>query len=71
VAVLDLFTPPRNESPDMAAFLGMHFWLTSGAATYSPDDLREWLTEAGFGPPRKVAIRRIPTQTLYEAARVQ
>lgn len=69
VAVLDLFTPAREQRPDMAAFLGMHFWLTSGAATYSPADLAGWLGEAGFTPPRRVAIRRNPTQTLYTARR--
>jgi SAM-dependent methyltransferase len=67
VAVLDLFTPPAGKRPDAAAFLGLFFHLTSGAGTYGPDELREWLAEAGFGKPRRVRIRRIPAQTLYEA----
>jgi SAM-dependent methyltransferase len=67
VAVLDLFTPPAGRRPDAAAFLGLFFHLTSGAGTYSPGELREWLAEAGFGEPRRVRIRRIPGQTLYEA----
>jgi 2-polyprenyl-3-methyl-5-hydroxy-6-metoxy-1,4-benzoquinol methylase len=67
LAVLDLFTPPGDEDPDLSAYLGMHFWLTSTAATYSPDDLRRWLRDSGFSEPRRVRIRRIPSQTLYEA----
>lgn len=69
LAVLDLFTPPADKHPDAAAFLGLFFYLTSAAATYSPDDLRSWLRDAGFGEPRRIRIRRIPNQTLYEARR--
>ena len=68
-AVLDLFTAPADRRPDAAAFLGMFFYLTSAAATYSPEELTGWLDQAGFERPRKVKIRRIPSQTLYEAKR--
>jgi SAM-dependent methyltransferase len=68
-AVLDLFLPPGEKVPDAAAFLGLFFHLTSGAATYSPDDLANWLAEAGFEPPKRVRIRRIPGQTLFVARR--
>jgi SAM-dependent methyltransferase len=66
-AVLDLFTPPGDQRPDAAAFLGMFFYLTSAAATYAPEELFDWLDQTGFERPRKVRIRRIPNQTLYEA----
>jgi 2-polyprenyl-3-methyl-5-hydroxy-6-metoxy-1,4-benzoquinol methylase len=66
-AVLDLFTPKEGARPDASAFLGLFFYLTSAAATYSPGELAEWLAEAGFEKPRRVRIRRIPGQTLYEA----
>ena len=66
-AVLDLFMPPKQKRPDSAAFLGLFFFLTSAAGTYSPEQLRDWLGEAGFEEPRRVRIRRIPSQTLYEA----
>ena len=69
VAVLDLFMPKTGSTPDAAAFLGLFFHLTSGAATYSPDDLTAWLAEAGFEKPRRVRIRRLPGQTLYLAKR--
>ena len=66
LAVLDLFARARGERPDASAFLGLFFHLTSGAATYSVEELSSWLTEAGFGPPRRVALRRLPAQTLLE-----
>jgi 2-polyprenyl-3-methyl-5-hydroxy-6-metoxy-1,4-benzoquinol methylase len=68
LAVLDLFTQ-GDRRPDSAAFLGLFFYLTSAAATYSPDDLRDWLDQVGFHRLRKVSIRRIPNQTLYEAVK--
>jgi 2-polyprenyl-3-methyl-5-hydroxy-6-metoxy-1,4-benzoquinol methylase len=69
LAVLDLFTAPRGRQPEFGAFLGLFFHLTSAAATYEPGDLFGWLAEAGFERPRKVRIRSIPVQTLYEARR--
>ena len=67
--VLDLFTAPGDRRPDTGDVLGLFFYLTSGAATYAPEDLAGWLAEAGFERPRGVRIRRIPNQTLYEARR--
>jgi SAM-dependent methyltransferase len=67
VAVLDLFTRPAGKAPDASAYLGLFFHLTSGAETYSPAELAEWLGEAGFEAPRRVRLRRIPQQTLYQA----
>lgn len=68
LAVLDLFTQ-GDRRPDTSAFLGLFFYLTSAAATYSPEDLHTWLERAGFDKPRRVSIRRIPNQTLYEAVK--
>jgi SAM-dependent methyltransferase len=69
-AVLDLFASEKGEMPDPAgAALGLFFYLTSGAATYSPSQLAGWLDEAGFSAPKKIAIRRNPAQTLYRAVR--
>ena len=66
-AVLDLFLPRRQRKPDSSVMLGLFFFLTSAAGTYTPEQLKEWLREAGFEEPRKVRITRIPSQTLYEA----
>ena len=67
LAILDYFAPPPNRKPDSSAFLGLHFYLTSSAATYRVSDLFAWLGDAGFSKPRRVPIRRVPIQTLYEA----
>jgi SAM-dependent methyltransferase len=67
LAVLDLFLPRGDKPSDAAAFLGLFFHLTSGAATYTPEDLAGWLDAAGFASPKRVQIRRIPGQTLYLA----
>ncbi len=69
-AVLDLFSSEEGEMPDAAgAALGLFFYLTSGAATYSPAQLASWLEDAGFAAPKRIAIRRNPVQTLYRAVR--
>jgi ubiquinone/menaquinone biosynthesis C-methylase UbiE len=71
LAILDLFTQPRNTRPDAAAsYLGLFFYLTSGAETYSPEQLRDWLHVAGFDTPRRVRLRHIPSQTLYQATKI-
>jgi SAM-dependent methyltransferase len=67
VAVMDLFLPERDRRPDAGALLGLFFYLTSAAATYSEADVRGWLTDAGFESIRRVTIRRLPGQALFEA----
>lgn len=69
LAVMDYFTPPEGRRPDSSAFLGLHFFLTSGATTYSAHDLKNWLREAGFAAPRRVPLYRLPVQTFYQARR--
>ena len=65
--VLDLWLPEDDRRPDAAALLGLFFYLTSGAATYSEPDVRGWLADAGFERIRRVGIRRLPGQALFEA----
>jgi ubiquinone/menaquinone biosynthesis C-methylase UbiE len=67
VAVLDLWLPEDDRRPDAAAMLGLFFYLTSSAATYAERDVRRWLTDAGFERIRRVGIRRLPGQALFEA----
>jgi ubiquinone/menaquinone biosynthesis C-methylase UbiE len=67
VAVLDLWLPEDDRRPDASAMLGLFFYLTSSAATYAERDVRAWLTDAGFERIRKVGIRRLPGQALFEA----
>ena len=67
LAVLDYFEPARAQKPDSAAFLGLHFYLTSSATTYTVEDLKGWLASAGFTPRRRSRLRSIPLQQLYES----
>jgi len=69
LAVLDLFTPPPDMRADAGAMLGLFFYLTSSAALYTEDELREWLATAGFGRPRRIKLRRLPNLALFEARR--
>lgn len=66
LAVLDYFASPRLRRPE-AAFLGLHFYLTSAASTYTEADLRAWLRDAGWDRFRRRRLRRVPVQALYEA----
>ncbi len=63
--VLDYFPPTHPGRPDSSAFLGMHFYLTSGAAAYRRDEIEKWLTQAGFLRPKRIRLRSMPVQELY------
>ena len=69
LAIMDYFNPPSTKRPDSAAFLGLHFFLTSTAATYGPNDLSSWLQQCGFSAPRRTTLHRLPMQALYQAKR--
>ncbi|MHB1538944.1 MAG: methyltransferase [Solirubrobacteraceae bacterium] len=70
IAVLDLFRGERPRQTASAATLGMLFLLTSGADLPDPIELRERLRDAGFGSMRRVRLRRIPDQALYQATAI-
>ena len=67
LAILDYFAPDLGKKPDAASLLGLHFFLTSDAATYSLDETVGWLREAGFDAVRRIRLRRVPIQILLEA----
>ncbi len=67
IAVLDLWLPADDSRPDAAAMLSLFFHLTSAAATYAERDVRAWLDQTGFERTRKVGVRRLPGQALFEA----
>lgn len=67
VAVLDYFLPGSGPPEASSALLGLHFFVTSTAATYRLEDVRAWLLKAGFEAPRATAIRRLPLQTVVVA----
>jgi len=68
VSILDMFRSDASRQRPSAAALGLLFHLTSGADLHSPDELSGYLRQAGFGAPRRVKIRRIPDQDLYQAS---
>jgi 2-polyprenyl-3-methyl-5-hydroxy-6-metoxy-1,4-benzoquinol methylase len=70
VAVLDMFRTDAKRQRASAAALGLFFHLTSGADLYSPDELAEFFSEAGFSAPKRTKIRRIPDQELFQAQAV-
>jgi SAM-dependent methyltransferase len=66
VAILDMFRRGRRPRAS-AAYLGLFFHLTSGADLYRPDQLADFLAQAGFERIRRSKVRRIPDQALYQA----
>ncbi|HEX4437757.1 MAG TPA: methyltransferase [Solirubrobacteraceae bacterium] len=67
VAILDMFRSDGSRQRASAAALGLFFHLTSGADLHSPAELAGYLREAGFDPPKRTRIRRIPDQELLQA----
>src|ERR1700759_1328053 len=69
IAVLDMFrsAPEAKQQRASAAGLGLFFHLTSGAELPSPDELGNAFREAGFSPPKRTRVRRIPDQDLFQA----
>ena len=67
VAILDLFRTPLSKRPGTGDFLGLFFYLTSGAATYTVEQLESWLLDAGFTQIRRTKLKRIPDQLLVHA----
>jgi hypothetical protein len=45
----------------------LFMYLSSGARVYTPAQLHGWLRAAGFGPARKIPVRRLPGQAVYVA----
>jgi 2-polyprenyl-3-methyl-5-hydroxy-6-metoxy-1,4-benzoquinol methylase len=68
-AVMDAFAAAARRTPNAVAFLRMFMYLSSGSSAYTPGQLGGWLDAAGFGAPRRVAVRRLPGQGLYVASR--
>src|SRR5262245_26864090 len=69
LAVMDAFTIPTRRGAAAATVLNLFTYLSSGVSGYTPVQLRGWLRHAGFGPPRRVGIPRIPGLALFLARR--
>jgi len=69
VAILDYFRSGKGKPTAMASALGLHYFVTSSAATYELEEVHGWLERAGFTQVRDTLIRRLPSQTLVTARR--
>lgn len=66
---MDVFAEPGRRASAAANTLGMFVYLSSGSEIHTPERLRGWLGEAGFGAPRRIRVLRIPGQAVYIAAK--
>jgi SAM-dependent methyltransferase len=64
LAVLDVFAEPGRRASAHADMLALFVYLSSGARVYTPRELGGWLRDAGFAPPRKMRILRMPGLSL-------
>ncbi|HWB68498.1 MAG TPA: class I SAM-dependent methyltransferase [Solirubrobacterales bacterium] len=68
LCVLDLYDRPPDKQPDSGAILGLFFHLTSGADTYTTEQISTWLGDAGFGTARTSSFRTLPGLAMIAAA---
>lgn len=67
LAVLEYLREDVEETTSAAPLLGLHYYLTSRAAAYSPAEMEGFLEDAGFTILRAQPIRHLPLQTLLIA----
>jgi len=67
LAVLDVFADRTRRAPAQANLLALFVYLSSGAQVHTPAELTGWLRDAGFTPPRKIRLLRIPGLALQVA----
>jgi O-methyltransferase domain len=67
LAVLDLYDRPGGKRANLASILGLFFLLTSGADTYTTEEVGRWLEESGFERPSARSFRRLPELRLLVA----
>jgi hypothetical protein len=67
LCVLDLYVRPPGRQPDTSALLGLFFHLTSGAETYTAEQVSAWLSEAGFDRAERVRFRTLPNLEMLVA----
>jgi SAM-dependent methyltransferase len=70
LAVLDVFAEPGRRASAHVDLLALFVYLSSGARVHTPRDLTGWLHDAGFAPPKKIRILRIPGLTLQVATKL-
>jgi SAM-dependent methyltransferase len=67
LCVLDLYDRSGGKQANLASILGLFFHLTSGADTYTTDEVSRWMRESGYGPVEVKSIRTLPDLRLLIA----
>lgn len=67
LCVLDLYDRPGGQRANLASILGLFFHLTSGADTYTTDEVSRWMGESGYGPAEAKSFRTLPDLQLLIA----
>lgn len=67
ICILDLYDRPTGQRPDSTSILGLFFHLTSGADTYTRQEVASWLGDSGFGPAKEQTFRTLPGLALLRA----
>ena len=67
LAVLEYLREDIQDPASSAPLIGLHYFLTSGAAAYTPAEVEGFLDDAGFKVEQSRPIRHLPLQTLIRA----
>ncbi|HWT91067.1 MAG TPA: class I SAM-dependent methyltransferase [Solirubrobacterales bacterium] len=67
LCILDLYDRPSGQRAGLASILGLFFHLTSGADTYTTDEVGRWMGESGYGSVDVKSFRTLPDLYLLVA----
>lgn len=67
LCILDLYDRPGGQRANLASILGLFFHLTSGADTYTTEEVSRWMRESGYGPVDAKSFRTLPDLQLLIA----
>ncbi len=70
LCVLELYDRLDGRKPDSGSILGLFFHLTSGADTYTTEQVSAWLADSGFGASTKAVFRTLPSLAMLSAQAV-
>lgn len=70
LCVLDLYDRPAGQRANLASVLGLFFHLTSGADTYTVEEVSRWMGESGYGSVEVKKFRTLPDLRLLIAKAV-
>jgi hypothetical protein len=70
LCVLELYDRPEGQTPDSGSILGLFFHLTSGADTYTVEQVSSWLRDSGFDAAHKHTFRTLPSLAMLSAKAV-